>query len=311
MDYKTLKLSKDGMPTWDAMLPIVLKTAAGQKEWTRKEIETASADALGLPEDLRQKKYKNSLGNVIENRVDFALSDLSIVGAISRVRRGVYQITDVGKKLLETPDNINVDYLHSLPKYQEHQAELNTRNQRQDIAEDAGDEKEADDDVAEQIFEKVSAYNNKVGSELLDRIQSGSPTFFENLVVQLLISMGYQGPNGTAQVTQATNDGGIDGIINQDPLGTRTIYLQAKRYKKDNVVQRPQIQQFAGAIHSHNGVFITTSSFSAGATEEAKKSAIVLIDGIRLTELMLKYHVGIQTKRKYELVEIDEDFFEE
>lgn len=138
------------------------------------------------------------------------------------------------------------------------------------------------------------------------------PAFFEQLVAKLLSAMGYKGPSGTAEVTSLTNDGGIDGVINQDPLGTQTVYVQAKRFAKQNIVQRPAIQAFFGAlsqIHADRGVFITTSSFSQGAIETAKSFSIVLIDGIRLTDLMLQYRVGVQEKRTFTLFEVDEDFF--
>lgn len=139
-------------------------------------------------------------------------------------------------------------------------------------------------------------------------------SFFEHLVVDLLIKMGYQGVHGSAIVTPSTHDGGIDGVINQDPLGTSTVYVQAKRYQATNVVQRPAIDGFYGAlsrVHADRGVFITTSSFSDQAEQTAKTFSIILIDGLKLTDLMLQYKVGVQAKRHYELFTVDEDYFEE
>ena len=138
-------------------------------------------------------------------------------------------------------------------------------------------------------------------------------SFFEKLVVKLLDAMGYSGKNGNVKVTPQSNDGGIDGIINQDPLGTSTVYLQVKRYAEKNIIGRPAIQAFFGALASVNagrGVFITTSSYSRGALDFARNQGIVLIDGIQLTELMLEYRVGIETTKEYKVYQINYDDFE-
>ncbi|QEU47954.1 hypothetical protein FMM01_11910 [Schleiferilactobacillus harbinensis] len=168
-------------------------------------------------------------------------------------------------------------------------------------------------DTPRKITKEATDFNNQIATELHKRILESDPAFFESLVTKLLEAMNYKGPNGTVEITPLTNDKGIDGIINQDPLGTRTVYVQAKRYATENVVQRPAIQAFYGAlsqIHADRGVFITTSSFSKGAVEAATSFSIVLIDGIQLTDLMLQYHVGVQVKQTLQLFEVDEDFFD-
>ncbi|WP_334329333.1 restriction endonuclease [Companilactobacillus sp. HBUAS59699] len=312
-DYRDMKLGKHGLPTWDAMVVVLMNLMADGKEYSGKQIKKMAADAIGLPEELRNTTYDSSnMDNMIENRAGWGLSESYTAGIFDRPKRGVYVITDLGKKLLKGNDTIDVTFIHNLPKYQEHKNELKERNKRSNI--DVNDkDSESFEDISENISETVTGYNNQVATELLRRIQAADPRFFENLVVKLLVAMGYRGPNGTARVTQSTNDGGIDGVINQDALGTNTIYIQAKRYNSDNVVQRPMIDTFFGSlsrIHADRGVFITTSSFSKNAIETAKGFSIVLIDGIQLTELMLQYHVGIQVKDSFELFEIDEDFFE-
>ena len=126
--------------------------------------------------------------------------------------------------------------------------------------------------------------------------------------------MGYSGKNGNAHVTKPTNDGGIDGIINQNPLGTSTVYIQAKRYTEDNKVGRSAIQSFYGAlaaVHADRGVFITTSDYSKGAVEFAKSQGIVLINGIELTDLMIQYGVGVEPVKEFKVYRIDNDYFEE
>lgn len=154
-------------------------------------------------------------------------------------------------------------------------------------------------------------------SQLLDRIFELSPSFFEQLVVDLIVAMGYGGSRGTvAQRLGKSGDEGIDGIVNEDPLGLDVVYLQAKRYAKDNTIGRPIIQQFAGALVGQGaakGVFITTSSFSSGAIEFAEQvpQKIILIDGEKLAKLMIQYGVGVRIERTVEIKRIDLDYFEE
>lgn len=309
MDYKKLKTGKNGLPTWDALMPLVLRYMSDKDEVLKRKIDFDVAESLGLPANLRDKrsiKYPDDV--IIEGRVGWAVSDLFIGGALERTSRGIYKITDLGKELTKLDDSeITRDKIHSLPAYVEHQTELVERN-----GEDDGGGEEFN--IVDDIVNRTTRYNNEIASNLLRMIQESEPTFFERLVVSLLSKMGYKGQNGSAEVTPPTNDGGIDGIINQDPLGTNTVYIQAKRYKSDNVVQRPAIEGFYGALsskHADRGVFITTSRFSSSAKEVAKNFSIVLIDGIQLTNLMLQYHVGVQVKRHLDLFEIDGDFFED
>ncbi|MDQ3158419.1 MAG: restriction endonuclease, partial [Actinomycetota bacterium] len=140
------------------------------------------------------------------------------------------------------------------------------------------------------------------------------PAFFEQAVLNLLMAMGYGGVEGKATLTQLSNDGGIDGIIDQDALGLNRVYVQAKRYATNSSVSRPEIQGFVGALHGRQtdqGVFITTARFSRGAYEYAESvaSRLILIDGDRLTSLMIRHGVGVQIKQTHHIVQIDEDFF--
>ena len=159
---------------------------------------------------------------------------------------------------------------------------------------------------------------NHLKSELLDNIGKLSPAFFERLVVDLIVAMGYGGGSWTnvAQRIGKSGDGGIDGIVNEDPLGLDVVYLQAKRYGKDNTIGREKIQQFVGALiekSSSKGVFVTTSSFSKGATEYAAKvpQKVILIDGERLADFMIQYGVGVRTERKIEIKKTDVDYFDD
>ncbi|QBP19011.1 restriction endonuclease [uncultured bacterium] len=164
------------------------------------------------------------------------------------------------------------------------------------------------------IGDQINKYNEGLRSRLLEIIvKKEDPFFFEQLVVDLLAKMGYKGRHGSAIRTQDTQDGGIDGIINQDPLGTSTVYIQAKRYNKKHIVGSPAIQGFFGAIRTRNasrGVFITTSDFSKRAKELAKRFSIVAINGEQLSNLLLEYQVGVQVEHDYQILKIDKDFFD-
>jgi len=304
MNHENLRKDKYGLPVWDSMIPMVLKYMLDKGKVSSKEIKVNIADLLNLPTDLRNETYeKDPSMIIIEDHIYWCVSELTLSGALTRVSRGVYEINDVGRNLLNNSDETLTKKF--------------IREMRGDDP-DGGDSNltpptGTNEDLIEDFTIKVDGFNNRVAGDLLKRIQDSDPTFFENLVVKLLVKMGYKGQNGSATVTQATNDGGVDGIINQDALGTSTVYIQAKRYKDGNVVQRPAIDEFYGAlsrVHADRGVFITTSRFSNSAIETAKGFSIVLIDGIQLTKLMLQYHVGVQVKRQLDLFEIDEDFFE-
>lgn len=302
MDYRDLKIGKHGLPTSEAMVPVVIKFLSDEKIRPLRTILIDVADSLELPENLRNMESDNYHDNVIENRINWSINFLYTAKVIDRISRGVYKISQSGLNELKKGDKyITQKELQKLEAYQDYLNELARRHEDKPV------------DV-DELTEKVTNYNDEVAAKLLRIIQDSEPTFFEGLVVKLLSKMGYKGENGSSRVTKATNDGGIDGVINQDPLGTNTIYIQAKRYKSDNVVQRPAIDGFYGAlsrVHADRGVFITTSHFSSSAITTAKNFSIVLIDGIQLTNLMLQYQVGVQVKKHLDLFEIDEDFFED
>lgn len=315
-DWEKIKRSKDGIPTYDSLYPYILLVLKDKSEKTNKQISKAVFEFLNIPSEIigiKYPKYPDADG-VLENRFSFALTDLYRAGAIARPRRATYTITESGINLLSNnKDALTKDILKRTPEYIKYEEEMKVRNESDNIlADEVNDEYPIDERI--RIIEFAKKVNNEVATELLDKVKSINPYFFEKLVIDLLDTMGYVGPNGNAMATSKSNDGGIDGIINQDPLGTNTVYVQAKRYKEDNIIQRPDIQSFYGAlagINADRGVFITTSRFSKSAIEYALRQGIVLVDGIQLTDMMLKYKVGVQTHKKIELLKIDEDYFEE
>jgi restriction system protein len=172
-----------------------------------------------------------------------------------------------------------------------------------------------EEDPLERMIRASHEMEIAVAADLLTRLRTGSPEFFERAVLELLAAMGYGGIQGNAVHTGGSGDGGIDGVLDQDALGLNRVHVQAKRYGEGNTIGRPDIQRFAGALGDRGasqGVFVTTSRFSREALDTADRARekIALIDGNRLVELMIKYKVGVQVKRSVEVVELDEDFFE-
>ncbi|WP_203650311.1 restriction endonuclease [Secundilactobacillus yichangensis] len=324
IDYHQLKMSKYGLPSWDGLVAPTIDIGLQKEDWRVKELEIAVADALNLPKELRNLTYeKFPDNNIIIDRVSWALSEGASSGVFVRPRRGIYKVTELGKELFEQYGyKLDAKIIHSQPQYIAHQKEVKERkkakesNALNDDTESKSEELHGTSEstvIVNEIEKQIENYNTQVADDLLNRIREAEPKFFEHLVVDLLVKMGYQGVNGNAIVTPQSHDGGIDGVINQDPLGTSTVYLQAKRYQANNIVQRPGIEQFFGALnrlHADRGVFITTSSFSKQAIQTAKSFSIVLIDGLKLTNLMLQYRVGVEVKHHFDLFTVDEDYFD-
>lgn len=324
IDYRQLKISKNGLPTWDGLVAPAIEIGLQKEEWRVRNLKATIVDVLNLPDNLSSLTYeKDPDTRIIVNRISWALSEGANAGLFIRPRRGIYKVTDLGKKLYEQYGyQLDVNIIHSQPQYVAHQKEVKERKKAKNvdtltnISEFNAEKLHADGGSAtlvKDITKQIEDYNTQVADDLLNRIREAEPQFFERLVVDLLVKMGYQGVNGNAIVTPQSHDGGIDGVINQDPLGTSTVYLQAKRYQANNVVQRPNIEQFYGALnrlHADRGVFITTSSFSQQAIQTAKSFSIVLIDGLKLTNLMLQYRVGVEAKHHFDLFTVDEDYFD-
>lgn len=310
MNYKDLKHSENGMPTWDGFLGPILQVASTRDLWKLQNLENAVIKAIDLPENLTTLRYPSKYHDLIaQNKINWAISDLKIAGLLDNPKRGYYRISKLGKKTLEEKGiNITANYVHSLPKYVEHK---NNRTKH------GSDESENDIQSLEltpsQIDNWFEKQKDDLSAALLTKLRKVDPGKFEDMMINLLSKMGYKGPDGDAWVTQKTNDGGIDGILNQDPLGLRKVLIQVKRYEEGNNVGRQTISQFHGDLDlqgADRGVFITTSSFTKGAEIAAKTFNIKLIDGDTLTKLMIEYKVGVQVQSTYELLEIDNDFFD-
>lgn len=303
------------VPTWDQyMAPSLQVLSDGEVHRSRPIVEGA-ADLLGVTPEQRQILIPSGQEQWV-NRGTWALSYLARAGAAERPSRGRYRITEIGRKLLsEHPGGITEKHLRALSGDENAPHTWKAFPSPAQVAPHVVVEEASKLDPEEQIASGVARINADVADQLLTRILAQEPVFFEQAVLDLLMAMGYGGADGSATRTQLSKDGGIDGIVDQDALGLNRIYVQAKRYAEDNVIGRPSIQAFVGALagnQASQGVFITTSRFSTDARTYAEQvpTRVVLIDGDRLTRLMIRYGVGVQVKRTVQIVEMDEDFFE-
>jgi restriction system protein len=251
---------------------------------------------------------------VLHNRIHWAKTYLTKAGLLESPKRGRFVITPTGQKILVSPPaRLDTQFLLTVPAFQEFY-----RAGAEDTAVSPLIEEKPSTATPEEVVE--AAYNEvqaALRADLLDRILENSPSFFEGVIVDLLVAMGYGGSRrDAAEHLGKSGDGGVDGVINEDVLGLDRVYIQAKRYAPSASVGRPEIQAFTGSLvglGASKGVFVTTSTFSAQATEFASRipQRVILIDGKRLTELMIEHGVGVRSSRVLEFKRLDEDFFSE
>lgn len=304
------------MPNWEGFMIPTLRVMSDGAVRHKRELQPMVADEVGLSDEQRRELLPSGGQEKYKNRIGWGVSFLTNVGALTRPKRGHYQITDAGRQLIELFPNgakeRDIKALGADPSSPIREYVASTDRKTAESASTAP-AKESSMTPIEQVQSGVERIHDEVAVELLARLQGKDPGFFEQAVVDLLLAMGYGGTTGAGSVTQISNDGGIDGVIDQDILGLSRVYIQAKRYKDENAVGRPDLQAFVGALSgkADSGVFITTSRFSEGARFYAENvpTRIILIDGARLTGLMIRYGVGVQVKETYKVVEIDEDFF--
>ena len=272
-----------------------------------RDFEIPLARKFNLTEIELSQMYQSGNGPVFYDRISWALSYLNMAHLVEKPKRGAYLISEKGKELLKTPDKIDAYIKHTIDKEEQAKKEKNIVNE---VSTDLTPQEKLYDS-----FEKIkkSRYN-----EIIETVLSKSPYEFEKLVVTLLQKMGYGGEiKNSGLVTQSTNDKGIDGIIKEDVLGLGRIYIQAKRYARENTIGRDEIQKFVGALavaQSNKGVFITTSSYSKGGVEYASSlngtTNLVLIDGKKLAEYIYEYNIGMQTEQTIKIKKLDSDFWD-
>ena len=256
------------------------------------------------------KRIPSGQSTIFENRVGWARTYLKKAGLIEAVLRGQYRITQRGLDVLKSkPSKIDGALLKQFPEFVEF---ISPQKGQTTGAEAETPESQTPLEVLESAYQRL---RREVADELLQAVRSATPAFFEHLVVDLLVAMGYGGSlEDAGQAVGRTGDDGVDGIIKEDRLGLDAVYIQAKRWTAS--VGRPEVQAFAGSLEGHRarkGVFITTSQFSKDADEYVKRieKRIVLINGEQLAQLMLDYGIGVSDVATYTVKKLDHDYFEE
>jgi restriction system protein len=298
------------IPDYQSIMLPLLRFAADGKEHSLRETIEALADHLELTDAERRVLLPSGRQPTFDNRVGWARTYITKAGLLESTRRGHYRITQRGLEVLErNPPAIRTSFLRQFPEFVEFQTSRRDTEDKEAV-EDT-DEPETPEEGIEAAYQ---AMRQALAVELLQTIMKSPPSFFERLVIDLLVRMGYGGTRKDAgQAIGKSGDGGIDGIIKEDRLGLDVVYVQAKRW--DGNVGRPEIQKFAGALQGQRamkGVFITTSSFTQAAQDYVSRigSKIVLIDGNMLTELMIDHNIGVTPVASYEIKQIDSDYFE-
>ncbi|MBR8829401.1 MAG: restriction endonuclease [Gomphosphaeria aponina SAG 52.96 = DSM 107014] len=306
------------IPDFQSLMLALLEYAGDKKEHTLREAVECLSNQLNLTHEQRKELLKSGKQTVFHNRVGWACTYMKKAVLLISNRRGYFQITERGLDVLSSyPGQINIEYLSQFPEF------IQFRNSRKDSpveqGEDLAEEKKGEGKQLLTPEESIEAAHQRLqdnlAQELLVQVKSCSADFFERLVVDLLLQMGYGGTRKDAgQAIGGSGDEGIDGIIKEDRLGFDIIYLQAKRW--EGKVTRPEIQKFAGALQGQRakkGIFITTSSFTPEAKNYVKAidTKIILIDGEELAQLMVDFNVGVSTVATYEVKKMDQDYFTE
>jgi restriction system protein len=303
------------VPGYQEFMRPLLEVVSDGQDHNVREVYAEVADRLKLTETDREELIPSGTQRLLDNRAGWCKTYLLKAGLVESPRRAFIRITERGRQALAGTERIDSRYLRRFPEFAVFQRGDDTeeRNAEADkITEAAGT---AETTPEELILSGYRQVQTALASDLLERVKAASPAFFERLVVQLLVAMGYGGSMEDAgKAIGRSGDEGIDGIIKEDRLGLDVIYLQAKRW--ENKIGRPDIQQFAGALQgqrARKGVFITTSAFSAEARQYAERidTRIILIDGTELARLMIAHGVGVTPVAVYELKRVDSDFFAE
>ena len=289
------------------MLPLLHHFADGEEHANQETLE-ALAGVMQLTAAERLQLLPSGKQAVFTNRVAWAKSHLKQAGLIDSPRRGVYRITARGHEVLcHPPDAVNMRFLEQFPEYRSFRTQTKAEAQ---AAESLPSNNLTPQEYMESGYQQLRV---NLAAELLTRVKECAPDFFERLVVELLLAMGYGGSRQEAgQAVGQSGDGGIDGIIKEDRLGLDVIYIQAKRW--EGTVGRPEVQKFAGALQgqrARKGIFLTTSSFTkdAVAFAAAIDSKVVLIGGEELVALMIDHNIGVTPVASYEIKRVDADYF--
>ncbi|MCX7633463.1 MAG: restriction endonuclease [Turneriella sp.] len=298
------------IPKFQKFFRPLLEVIADGREYSMAEVRDRIAQQMQLSESDLAERLPSGVMTVFTNRVAWAKAYLTRAGLVETPRRGAIKIRPEGKRLLEiNPPDINVRYLREqYPAFREF---FYGNQESRETETEQGENSSTPQENLERANEELRA---ELASSILEKIQQNSPKFFEKLVLDLMIALGYGGSRPeSGKLLGKSGDEGVDGIINEDKLGLDVIYLQAKRWK--GTVGRPEVQRFVGALQgkrARKGVFITTGNFSDEARDYVASidAKVVLIDGRQLAELMIDHGVGVYTERAFYIKRIDNDYFE-
>lgn len=299
------------VPDFQAWFMPLLKRLSNEQEHRMSDLYEALANEMNLSGDDRAQLLKSGTQAVYENRIGWARTYLKKAGLIEAPSRGVVRITSRGKSILASPpEKLNVRFLRTFPEF----LEFHTYKPDQEAPQTAPIEpvQESPLDTLERVHGELE---QQLADEILERVKRAPPAFFERLVVDLLLAMGYGGSREDAGKTIGkSGDGGIDGVINEDRLGLDVLYIQAKRWEQS--VGRPVVQAFAGSlegVRARKGVLITTSSFTSDAQTYVRQieKKIVLVGGTTLAGLMIQHNVGVGVEAAYQVKRLDSDYFPE
>ena len=296
----------------DFLYPFLLQLK--NADMSSKDIKENLISHFNLTDEDRQMKTKGGSAYQIDDRIGWCRQWLRRALFIEIPEKGVYRITKRGLDYLKSHTDLRQNDLLEYPEYANYAGMSSEKKNNEKVNIESSSE---DLTPTEQLEAAMKKINDDLSEDILQKTREMSPAKFEQLVLDLLLAMGYGGSNkDLAKVTPISHDNGVDGIIPEDALGLDKIYIQAKRYKEDNSVSKPEIQQFIGALSEQKaskGVFVTTSSFTQGAKDSVSKAAskIVLIDGHSLAKYMIEFNVGVSTRKSYEVKRLDTDYFEE
>ena len=267
---------------------------------------------------IRKVMLPSNTQRFADNRVNWSITYLRKANLIERVARGKYKVTNTGLRVLhEKKDHVELKDLYQFDSFRQFINTDTMSEEKKDLSKPSVLEDLQEGTPQANLNASMEQINKELSANLLSEIMERSPAFFEKMVVQLLLKMGYGSALEDGFVTGCSGDEGIDGIIREDKLGFSSIYIQAKRWAEDKAIGRPEIQKFVGALAgqgAQKGLFITTGTFTKEARSYVEKqlsTKVVLVDGEKLTKLMIEYNIGVSVETVYTIKKIDTDFFSE
>ena len=307
------------IPKYDSMYKALLTCLRDMQPHSTKEVRDKMAVNFYVADEERQVPLPSGRQMLFDNRAGWTITYLKKAGLVASPKRGLYQLTEEGKKVVDTdPPVVDNTYLERYDSFKQFVSVQASSGPSQPSKNAIGVDDlsgQTPQDTFDQAYQQI---NRTLADDLLTEIMQQRPGFFERLVVQLLEHMGYGGSvENAGQVVGKSGDEGIDGIIREDKLGFSLIHIQAKRWDRNTSIGRPEIQKFVGALAGQGaskGLFITTAQFTNEAREYAKKqhtTKVVLVDGEALANLMIEYNVGVSTQAVYQIKQLDSDFFGE